>query len=387
MRIAFLYDAVYPYVPGGVQKRIFELAKRIARRHEIYIVGFRYWSSSKIKRYGNMIFYGLAPPVELYERGRRSVGEALYYSLNMAKMPAFAIKERIVLIDIQATPYVHYPLLHVLEQLALRSRVKTVATWHEVWLNHWYEYAGKIIGSVGRTVELVVARLARGKANIAVSPRTKLLLESLGISEVSIIPNGVDFKLISKIPPSRDLESDIVYAGRLTYEKKVELLLHAIHMLKKKGYRELKGLIIGYGPKKQALEKLVRDLGLEENVKLLDPIPSYRRLVSILKASKVFVLPSIREGFSIATLEANAAGLPVVTFDTKLNAAKDLIVHGYNGYRVRSVDGESLAEMIATALEEHKRMRSNCINFAAKMDWDLIAEKAERYYTEVAVSE
>jgi len=387
MRIAFLYDAVYPYVPGGVQKRVFELAKRIAKRHEVYIVGFRYWNSSKVKRHGRMTFYGLAPPVRLYEHERRSVGEALYYFLNMAKIPAFAIKERIDLIDIQTTPYIHYPFLHVLEQLALRNRAKTVTSWHEVWLNHWYEYAGRIIGGVGYTMELTVARLARSKANIAVSPRTKLLLKSLGINNVSVIPNGVDFKLFLKISPSKVLESDIVYVGRLTYEKKVELLVRAVHLLKKEGYRDLKSVIIGYGPKRPLLENLVRNLELENNVKLLDPIPSYRSLMSILKASKVFVLPSIREGFGIVTLEANAAGLPVVTIDAPLNAAKDLIIHGYNGYRVKSADSKSLAEAIAAALDGHKRMRSNCIKFAAKMDWNLIAEKAERYYIEVVASE
>lgn len=66
-------------------------------------------------------------------------------------------------------------------------------------------------------------------------------------------------------------------------------------------------------------------LGLSGNITLLDEARTEEEIFALMKASKVFVLPSEREGFSIATLEAIACGLPVITVDQPLNNAKSLV--------------------------------------------------------------
>ena len=44
MKIAFVYDAIYPYVKGGVEKRVWELAVRLSRRgHEVHLFGMKFW--------------------------------------------------------------------------------------------------------------------------------------------------------------------------------------------------------------------------------------------------------------------------------------------------------------------------------------------------------
>ena len=44
MRIAFVYDAVYPYVLGGGEKRVWEIARRmVARGHEVHLFGMQFW--------------------------------------------------------------------------------------------------------------------------------------------------------------------------------------------------------------------------------------------------------------------------------------------------------------------------------------------------------
>ncbi len=53
---------------------------------------------------------------------------------------------------------------------------------------------------------------------------------------------------------------------------------------------------------------------------------NYDDLIGYMKSSKVFVLPSTREGFGIVVIEANACGLPVVVVDHEMNAATDLVV-------------------------------------------------------------
>lgn len=374
-KIAFIYNAVYPYIKGGIEKRIYELAKRLSKRHEVYIIGYRYWNSNP-KRYGNITYYGTAPPVKLYSGDRRSIGEAIYYTVTMSKVVDIIVREGINIADIQNTPYLHYPVLHLAKKLKLLSKTKLVLTWHEAWREYWYEYLGKHLGIVGYTVERLLAKTS--KNNIAVSKRTKLILETLGAQNPTVIPNGVDYKLIQKIPPSKEHQSDIIYAGRLTYEKKVETLIQAIHHLKKEN-KDIKCTIIGHGPKKPLLRKLIQQLKLQDNIELLDPVNPYTKYVSILKASKVFVLPSTREGFSIVTLEANAAGLPVITFRHPLNAANDLIIHGYNGYKIPP-SNRKLADHILLTLEARKTMRTYSIKMASIYEWNYIARKLEEYY-------
>jgi hypothetical protein len=43
LRIGFVYDALFPYVTGGVERRIHELAARLATRHEVHLVSWSYW--------------------------------------------------------------------------------------------------------------------------------------------------------------------------------------------------------------------------------------------------------------------------------------------------------------------------------------------------------
>ena len=43
MRIAFIYDAVYPWIKGGAEKRIYEIGRRLAKKHEVHWYGIGWW--------------------------------------------------------------------------------------------------------------------------------------------------------------------------------------------------------------------------------------------------------------------------------------------------------------------------------------------------------
>ena len=68
-----------------------------------------------------------------------------------------------------------------------------------------------------------------------------------------------------------------------------------------------------------------------------------------MKSSKVFILPSTREGFGIVVIEANACGIPVITIDHKDNAARDLIKKKKNGF-VCQLNEEEIAKKILRIL-------------------------------------
>ena len=83
MKIAFLYDAVYPYEKGGAQKRIWELARRLADNHDVHLYGMHYWDGPPVIERENVTLHGVCEPQELYVEGRRSIPQAIYFAVTL----------------------------------------------------------------------------------------------------------------------------------------------------------------------------------------------------------------------------------------------------------------------------------------------------------------
>jgi glycosyltransferase involved in cell wall biosynthesis len=100
-----------------------------------------------------------------------------------------------------------------------------------------------------------------------------------------------------------------------------------------------------------------------------------------MKSSKVFVLPSSREGFGIVVVEANACGIPVLTVSQKDNAARDLIEEEKNGF-ICKLKKEEIANKIIKIIYNNsdKKMKNGCLDFAKKYDWDKIVDQIEKVY-------
>jgi len=371
MKIAFVYDAVYPWIKGGAEKRIYEIGKRLADKgHEVHWYGIGWWfdgNNGRTINHDGIILHGVCEPMPLYVDGRRSIKEAIYFA---GKLLPKLVKERFDVIDCQEFPY--FPCF-IAKVHSLFGKTPLVITWHEIWDKYWFEYLGKK-GLFGWIVERLTARLI--SKNIAVSERTKKDLESLGVKNVKVIHNGIDFKKIESVKPSEE-ESDIVFAGRLIKDKNVDILIKAISLIKRE-ISDIKCIIIGDGPEKEKLMKLAKELRVENNVKFVGFLENHDDVIAYMKSSKVFVLPSTREGFGIVALEANACGLPVVTVNHGRNAACDFI-NGENGFACEP-SVEDIAEKVLIGLEIGKIMRRKCIENAMRYDWDGIAKKCEGLY-------
>lgn len=369
MKIAFVYDVIYPYVKGGVEKRIRELAVRLsARGHDVHIIGMKYWEGPDSLRTDGVTLHGICPAQPLYADGRRSIGEAIHFSTRLIP---FLVREEFDIIDCQQFPY--FPCFPV-KFVSVLKKKPFVITWHEVWGDYWYEYLGWK-GAFGKATERLVAGLT--PKTIAVSVTTATRLKCLGVrDEVCIIRNGIDPGHLGSVP-SATVSSDLIFVGRLIKEKHVDLLVRAFSLLLKES-PDCTLLIIGNGPERETLRSLVRDLAIGDRVRVIPFLDSHDEVISLMKSSHVCVIPSTREGFGIAALEALACGLPVVTADHPDNAISELITEK-TGF-LSSLSVEDLASTIRVALGRYPAMKTACRVSAETYDWDRIVDQAESCY-------
>ncbi|MYA59983.1 MAG: glycosyltransferase family 4 protein [Chloroflexi bacterium] len=374
MKIALVYDAVYPNVKGGAERRFFEIGRRLAAQHDVHIVSFAWWADQP-RGVGapGVTYTSVGRPLPLYRAdGTRSATEALRFGLSVAK-PIFA--GRYDVIDCASFPYFSV----LTGSLAARlSRTPMLVTWLEHWGRYWQDYWGWK-GMVGRMVEN--ASVAATQRAIAISEFTRRRLLSARFApspeRVSVIYNGVDFAAIDAAPLDA-VRTDIVYVGRLLAHKRVDLLLRAARILRRRS-PNLRLVIVGDGPELPSLVALARSLGLSEAVTFLGFIPE-ARIHSIFKTSRVLVLPSEREGLGATVLEANAAGTPAVVVRSAESAAVDLVVDGVTGFTC-APDPVDLARSIECCLDLPPASTSEaCQAFARRYEWNDVAQRVLREY-------
>ena len=276
MKIAMVYDAIYPWVKGGGEKRIYELSKRLVEQgHEVHLFGLNWWRGPEIIEKNDIILHGVCDKMELYVNGRRSISEAIIFSIKL--LPALA-RERYDIIDVTAFPYFS---CFTAKFIMMFSCTPMLITWHEVWGDYWYEYMGKL-GFFGRIVEYIASKLA--KKSIAVSKMTRNNLEQLGIKSenISTIFNGINIKEIDNISPS-EIKCDVIFVGRLIKEKNVDILIKAIYLVKN-NFPNIQCHIIGDGPEKKKLTDLAVEYGLIGIVRFL-PFREHYDVIARIKSS------------------------------------------------------------------------------------------------------
>jgi len=378
MKIAFIYDAMYPWVTGGAEKRVYELATRLAKRgHQVHCYSWGWWwpdNGQKDITMDGIHLHGVGKAVDLYKDDKRSIKEAITFAWKL--LPAIN-QEKFDVVDCQGFPFFS---CFTAKQHSMRGKSTLIITLLEVWGDYWYQYMGKI-GIFGKVIEKITLKLSN--RIICISPRTDRELHKISITKDSvIIPPGINLNRIQEIKPFSENSKkwDIIYAGRLIKDKQVDLLIKSVSNVKKT-HPGVKCLIIGEGPEENKLKDLCKNLDLEDSVEFTGFLEHQEDLISRFKSTKILVLPSRREGFGMVVVEANACGLPVVVINSPLNAAVDLIENDKNGF-IADSDPEDLSRKIVLALENSTTMEESCVNAAREYDWEEIVSKLEIFYQE-----
>ena len=374
MKIALVYDLLYPYSIGGVEIRNYQLAKFLSKRHEVHLYGVKMWKGNNTINDGKLILHGVCRYKDKYSfSGNRRISDVLKFSVKLKKELE---KEKFDLVDCTAFPY--FPAF-VCNDYCKRNNVPLVVTWHEVWDNYWFERL-KILGIVGKFIERQVSRLS--KNNLVVSRKTGKDLARLNKNKKGIfgVNNWVDFSEIKKTKPSK-LSSDIIFAGRHLKHKNINILIKTLVLVKKK-YQKVKLIIIGNGPETENLKLLTRKLKLQDNVTFFDFFKEHSDVIALMKSSKIFVLPSTLEGFGISVIEANACSLPCIVVESEKNAAVSLVKNNKTGFVVE-LNKWNIAKKIIYLLDNEKKRNEfgrEAFRFSKQFDEDKVMPKIEGYY-------
>lgn len=225
----------------------------------------------------------------------------------------------------------------------------------------------------------------------------KKILSELGISNIEIIPNGVnsqdyltrkdDLKNFKRDLNIKENEKIILFVGRLTYRKGVLDLIRAFSIIVK-NCPKTKLVIVGNGPLMDDARKLTEDLQVGEKVKFLGFISS-RELIQCYHLADITAMPSIfGEAHPIVTLESLICGTPLVASD--LPCFREMVPEE-NICLVPPGDFMKLAETI-TKLFRHDEiltdMKRNCREFVLEnYDWKDIHQKMEKLYGNMSLSQ
>lgn len=194
-------------------------------------------------------------------------------------------------------------------------------------------------------------------------------------ASVGVLPNGVDVNFWRNARQRRPAdEVHFVSAMRISRKKRPLELVRAFADAHRfvAGSPALRLTIAGDGPSREAARRLAAELGVADRIALPGHL-SRDELLALYGDADVFVLPSEREAFGIAALEARTAGLPVIAM--LAGGARDFIVPGTNGLLAR--DHAELARMMARvaldpALREFIRAQNRVV--ASEYDWNLVVD-------------
>lgn len=190
------------------------------------------------------------------------------------------------------------------------------------------------------------------------------------LSNMIVIPNARTFKVSE---PAKLNHSKVIAVGRLEHQKGFDRLIDAWRIIVNE-MPDWSLHIVGNGELREELQKQIDTLGLSDKISLGK---TETDMISVYKSASILAMSSYYEGLPMVLLEAQAVGLPIVSFACKCGP-KDVIEDGLDGFLVKEGDVKTLAERLLTLMKDKElRMRMGMEAYARseKYSEDVIMNK------------
>ncbi|GEM_PF-5898733 len=357
-----LIDLFYPYQLGGAEKQFYELAVRLAKKHEVHVYTLNIEGCPSDEKING---------VYIHRIGYRNPSK----NRSLLSLLTYFMKTPYILKEIRKFDIIHANQISSLFSF-FKWHIKKpfVVTIHDIYWDQWKDYYKFPLYYIGKSMELLLSKLNYDKI-ITVSKASKNKIRKLGFrSSIDILHNGIDFKKISNIQYKK--QNHFVYIGRLVNYKNVDKIIIAMKKINEL-YPDIQLRIVGSGEQKNYLENLAKKLNV--NVKFLGYLNEEDKFKEI-KTARAFVSMSSIEGFGISLLEAMACGTPVVA--KKLDAYEEFC-NSNNSLLINEKDLEKTLLNLLSDIKLQKKLAKEGLETAEKFDWNNSVKNLEKIYNSV----
>ncbi len=203
--------------------------------------------------------------------------------------------------------------------------------------------------------------------------------------EIKVIPNFVDVARFKKekkdhfraaICPNN--EKLLIHISNFRKVKRVDDVIRVFCKIKES--IPVKLLLVGDGPERDAAESLCRDLGACNDIRFLGKLNA---ITEVLSVCDLFLMPSEKESFGLAALEAMACEVPVVSSD--VGGIPEVNINGNTGYICKLGDVEDMASKAIEILKDENlsRFKKNALSQAHNFEMSKIIPSYEKIYHEI----
>jgi glycosyltransferase involved in cell wall biosynthesis len=340
---------------GGAEVHLHEIFKRIAAKgHEITLACCKYDGSSDEE---------IIDGIRVIRKGSRSLFN--FYVRGLYKKLSREQKYDIVIDDINKIPF--YTPCFVKEPLLAIS--------HHFFGKAIFREAGFVSGSYVYLSEMLVNSIYKKTQFVVVSESTlnEFIEKGFNRKNFSIVQNAIEQERFPMKICTKFDKPTVVYFGRVKKYKSVDHLVKAFSLIADK-IPDARLEFIGRGDFQPELERMVNELGLKDRTKFYGFV-SEEEKTEILSKSHIVVNTSIKEGWGITNIEANACGTPVIS--ANVPGLRDSVKEGVSGLLYEYGNIEQLSNQILTLLTnqtELNRLSEGAVEWAKTFSWDNSAE-------------
>ncbi|MEW6358167.1 MAG: glycosyltransferase family 4 protein [Planctomycetota bacterium] len=389
MRCAMVTGDFYPDSTGGVQRVVYHLARGLVEIGHHVTVITRQLS-------GDMPCCEEVEGIHVIRFASKTDNMAKFHvSEFLSSRRAF---KRVLNQKRPDIVHIHEPLPGLGAASALTGTdIPTIYTFHGQWSVQWLD--ARLHGSrSGGLAARWFARYLRGIERLAMRrsvrlvalsrfmARTAVDLYSIAPQRITTIPNGVDlgrFRPVAQLEARRNVglpegKPVLGFAGRLSGEKGVSMLLQAVALLRRE-MPEAILLVAGEGPERAALEEQARSLGVDDLVRFMGHVDD---MASFYNALDLLIVPSVREPFGLVTLEALACGTPVI--GGPVGGTAEILRRFDERLVFADMTPRAIADKVCeVASTLSPRLRVACRAFVeATFSWDRMVDAYEAVYME-----